>query len=76
MRGAINTVMKRSNRWPPTSRSSPARRKAGTIHLLANRRAESLATPETECLYAIYWFRPILSELIGAATESADVNEP
>ena len=39
------------------------------------RRAESLATPETECLlYATYLFRPILSELIGAATESADVN--
>ena len=39
------------------------------------RRAESLATPETECLlYATYWFRLILSELIGAATESADVN--
>ena len=36
------------------------------------RRAETLATPETECLlYATYWFRPILSELIGAATESA-----
>ena len=34
-----------------------------------------MATPETECLlYATYWFRPILSELIGAATESADVN--
>jgi len=30
---------------------------------------------ETECLlYATYWFRPILSELIGAATESANVN--
>ena len=39
------------------------------------RRAETLATPETECLlYATYWFRPILSELIGAATESANVN--
>ena len=39
------------------------------------RRAEALATPETECLlYATYWFRPILSELIGAATESAGVN--
>ena len=39
------------------------------------RRAETLATPETECLlYATYWFRPILSELIGAATESATVN--
>ena len=42
------------------------------------RRAESLA-PETECLlYARYWFRSILSELIGAATESAyaTVNGP
>ena len=39
------------------------------------RRAESLATPEIECLlYATYWFRSILSELIGAAKESADVN--
>jgi len=39
------------------------------------RRAETLATPETECLlYATYWFRPILSEVIGAATESATVN--
>ena len=37
--------------------------------------AESLATPETECLlYATYWFRPILSELVGAAKESAEVN--
>ena len=37
------------------------------------RRAESLATPETECLlYATFWFRPILSELIGAAKESAE----
>ena len=36
------------------------------------RRAETLATPERECLLcATYWFRPILSELIGAATESA-----
>ena len=39
------------------------------------RRAETVATPETECLlYATYWFRPLLSELIGAATESATVN--
>ena len=39
------------------------------------RRAESLAIPGTECLlYATYWFRLILSELIGAAMESADVN--
>ena len=41
------------------------------------RRAETLATPETECLlYATYCigFRPVLSELIGAATESANVN--
>ena len=34
------------------------------------RRAESLATPETECLlYATFWFRPILSELIGGQRE-------
>ena len=39
------------------------------------RQAETLATPKTECLlYATYWFRPILFELIGAATESANVN--
>ena len=39
------------------------------------RRAESLATLETECLlYATFWFRPILSELIVAARESAEVN--
>ena len=39
------------------------------------RRLKTLATPETECLlYATHWFRPILSELIGAATESATVN--
>ena len=42
--------------------------------MLANA-VQTLATPETECLlYATYWFRPILSELIGAATESANVN--
>ena len=39
------------------------------------RHAATLATPETECLlYATYWFRPILSELIGAATETALIN--
>ena len=39
------------------------------------RKAESLVTPETECLlYTTYWFRPLLSELIGAATESWEVN--
>ena len=39
------------------------------------RLAESMVTPETECLlYATYWFRPILSELIGSARESAEVN--
>ena len=39
------------------------------------RLAESMVTPETECLlYATYWFRPILSELIGSARESSDVN--
>ena len=40
------------------------------------RLAESLVTPETECLlYATYWFRPILSELIGSARESSEVNK-
>ena len=30
------------------------------------RKAATLATPETECLlYESYWFRPILSELMG-----------
>ena len=38
-------------------------------------RRESLATPETECLlYATFWFRPILSELVVVARESAEVN--
>ena len=37
--------------------------------------AESMVTPETECLlYATYWFRPILSELIDSARESSEVN--
>ena len=39
------------------------------------RLAESMVTPETECLlYATYWFRPILSELIGSALESSEVD--
>ena len=39
------------------------------------RHPAALATPETECLlYATYWFRPILSELIGAAMETAKTN--
>jgi len=39
------------------------------------RLAESMVTLETECLlYATYWFRPILSELIGSARESPEVN--
>ena len=39
------------------------------------RSAESMVTPETECLlYATYWFRPILSELIGSARESSEMN--
>ena len=41
------------------------------------RRAESLATPEAECLlYATFWFCSILSELIGAAKESAEIRTP
>ena len=40
------------------------------------RLAESVVTPETECLlYATYWFRPILSELLGTAEESAELNK-
>ena len=42
--------------------------------MLADAACGTLAS-ETECLlYATYWFRPTLSELIGAATESAAVN--
>lgn len=37
--------------------------------------AKDLATPHTQCLlYATYWFRPVLSELLGAATELFDQN--
>ena len=40
------------------------------------RLAESMVTPETECLlYATYWFRPILSELLHTAGESAALNK-
>ena len=52
-----------------------ARQKIGEVFVLANETCGDLGHPETECLlYATYWFRPILSELIGAATESANVN--
>ena len=38
--------------------------------------AESMVTPETECLlYATYWFRPILSELLHTAGETAARNK-
>ena len=37
------------------------------------RLAEFMVIPETECLlYATYWFRSILSELIGSARESSE----
>ena len=40
------------------------------------RLAESMVTPETECLlYATYWFCPILSELLHTARESAELNK-
>ena len=43
--------------------------------MLADAACGNIGHPETECLlYAMYWFRSILSELIGAATESAAVN--
>ena len=39
------------------------------------RHAEDLATPHTHCLmFATYWFRPILTELLGAAKEPMDGN--
>lgn len=39
------------------------------------RHTKELATPHTQCLfYATYWFRPLLSELLGAAKESVDSN--
>ena len=40
------------------------------------RHASSLATPHTQCLlYATYWVRPILSELLGAAKEEVGPNK-
>ena len=40
------------------------------------RLAEFMVTPETECLlYATYWFRPIPSELLHTAGESAELNK-
>ena len=40
------------------------------------RLAESMVTPETEyLLYATHWFRPILSELLHTAGESAALNK-
>lgn len=45
------------------------------ISSLFMRHAAELATPHTQCLlYATYWFRPIVSELLGAATESVKSN--
>ena len=39
------------------------------------RHAEDLADPHTSCfMYATYWFRPSLTELLGAAKEPDDVN--
>ena len=74
VRGAIDTVEEVFKQVARNFTLRLAEKLAQYICSLT-RRAESLATPETECLlYATYWFRPILSELIGAATESADVN--
>ena len=43
--------------------------------MLADEARRDTGHSETEyLLHATYWFRPILSELIGAATESATVN--
>ena len=74
LRDAIDTVEEVFTHAARNSMLRPAEKLAQYMCSLT-RRAESLATPETECLlYATYWFRSILSELIGAAMESADVN--
>ena len=70
LRGAIDTV---EEVFAHAARSFTLRLAETLSQYICSltRRAESLATPETECLlYATYWFRPILSELIGAAKES------
>ena len=47
----------------------PVASRSGWLKHLRSTSARSL-----DVLYATFWFRPILSELIGAAKESADVN--
>ena len=50
-------------------------RSISEVFMLADEARRDTGHPRTECLLcATYWFRPILSELIGAATESATVN--
>ena len=74
LRGAIDTV---EEVFAHAARSFTLRLAETLSQYICSltRRAESLATPETECLlYATFWFRPILSELIVAAKESAEVN--
>ena len=52
-----------------------ARRKISEVFVLANEACGDFGHPRTEyLLYATCWFRSILSELIGAATENANVN--
>ena len=53
-----------------------ARRKISEVFVLANEACGDLGHPRNgmPSLRHVYWFRPILSELIGAATESANVN--
>ena len=74
LRDAIDTV---KEVFTPAARNFTLRlaKKLAQYICSLPRQAESLAIPETECLlYVTYWFRPILSELIGAAKKSADVN--
>jgi len=74
LRDAIDTV---EEVFTPAARNFTLRlaKKLAQYICSQTRRAESLAIPETECLLcAMHWFRPILSELIGAAKKSADVN--
>ena len=76
------TVVTRADRHPGDSFSGygqklyyPASRSISEVFMLADEACRDRGHPRNRMLlYATYWFRPILSELIGAATESATVN--
>ena len=73
LRGRIDTWKQFFRLRPELYYSSS--RSISEIFMFADETCRDTGHSETECLlYATYWFRPILSELIGAATESATVN--